>query len=524
MSYSQRPERLRSLGKAVEGGVLRYASPSQVKKHDPTVYGGCNRRWWLDKVAGLEDPKTSAQDLGTEAHSQLEHYLLTGEDVRMPLLQAGRHLVPPREGGALWVERAVHEGCRSPLLAGDVRVVGFMDLVLARDYYVDGEGAHRAAPDEVEVVDWKTTKSLDYARTAEQLGSDPQMVAYAEWARLNFPGARAVRASHVYFVTAGRPRAEKRTVSIGADTVAERWHSVVEEVGRMQATARLTRVEDVAPNYASCEAYRGCPFRDRCPRSPDSVWFDLGIPEGGGEEMSLLDDLFSDAPAAPAAPPPTPAPAPTRAAGVLPPDAPRSEPPLSAVLPPAEVLAACSPEVQVAAGAFQSAAPPAEAPKKTRAKKAPAEARAAAPDEHGVMPDPGAVVTTVEVAESRSIKTTGTLTGGGQAPATVPGGLIILADVPVVRGLAVQPLEPWLDDLCRRLLERFGKGGADIRCVPDDSTLAFGKWEGAVFFAVRQAPPSPGTYSLQGVRESKIKQVALQALEGVASVFMRGSL
>ena len=63
----------------VTGAVLKrnawlHASPSQVK-----TYTRCNRRWWLDKIAGVPTPSKPWLEQGREIHKELEDYLTTAK-------------------------------------------------------------------------------------------------------------------------------------------------------------------------------------------------------------------------------------------------------------------------------------------------------------------------------------------------------------------------------------------------------------------------------------------------------------
>ena len=76
---------------------LNYLSVSQLK-----TASLCLRKWWLKKVAGLEEPKSAALEIGTEVHAQLEHYLKTGEDVLGEIARpALRYLPEPNKAGTL---------------------------------------------------------------------------------------------------------------------------------------------------------------------------------------------------------------------------------------------------------------------------------------------------------------------------------------------------------------------------------------------------------------------------------------
>lgn len=62
---------------------------------------------------------------------------------------------------------------------------------------------------------------------------------------------------------------------------------------------------------------------------------------------------------------------------------------------------------------------------------------------------------------------------------------------------------------------------ADVRCAPADSALGFGKWEGALAAAVREHPPGPGSYLVDG--GNRLCRVAFEALVTRASRVVRGT-
>jgi len=192
---------------------INYVSVSQIQTFDPQS-GGCNRKWWFEKIAGFKSTGTKAQAIGTEGHKQIEHYLLTGEDVLGRFARAGKRFLPVPK--TVSVELALHEAHR-PLTAAGVLVVGYSDVVNTSGVWVDDDGARHdeTAP---EIVDWKFTSDLKYAKTIAQLKESTQMVGYAAWALRNFP-TDTVRISHGYFRTKGAPYAEKRSTTINVETV-----------------------------------------------------------------------------------------------------------------------------------------------------------------------------------------------------------------------------------------------------------------------------------------------------------------
>src|SRR5574343_1502397 len=112
-------------------GVLAQVSVSQVNTFDATQDGGCPTKWWLNKVMGREIPGTKAQAVGIEGHEQLEHYLLTGEDVLGPVARAGKHLLPPPRDPRVLVEHELRG-----TLAG-VALLGYTDVLNTTGLHVD---------------------------------------------------------------------------------------------------------------------------------------------------------------------------------------------------------------------------------------------------------------------------------------------------------------------------------------------------------------------------------------------------
>ena len=84
--------------RSVHAGILRQVSASQISKFDPSQQGGCNRRWYFDKVLGIGEPSTKSQEAGTSIHSEIEHYLLTGDNTLGRVAQSGMRFIPqPKE-------------------------------------------------------------------------------------------------------------------------------------------------------------------------------------------------------------------------------------------------------------------------------------------------------------------------------------------------------------------------------------------------------------------------------------------
>lgn len=469
--------------KAVVDGVIQYVSVSQIQTFDIDTFGGCPRKWWYDKIAGVPQPTTKAQAIGSEVHKQIENYLLTGEDTLGPIARAGKHFLPTPKIHLL-VE---HEFTPTSLDVSGIPLKGFIDVVNESGQYKDNEGKTHYE-DIVEVIDHKTTSDFKYSKSASDLRKSIQMVGYAEFVRRrDVTGVSRVRVSHNNFLTRGAPAARKVTTTIEVPEILSKWESVARTVNAMKVVAKAERVEDVDANYEACSAYRGCPYLSICPRAKDAV---MSFIETKGDGMSLLNRFMKQT--------------------VNPPDA-VVDPSKAAEPIPAETLATMSPEIQAAAVLLQSS--PAVSNETFGATEIAPTATEEAPKKRGRKP------------------------GSKNAPkAENPGGeekvteYTALGDVIVetlelyvdcsVSGVFAQSLDGYITSKCRELEQRFG--AADLRCAPMDSPLAYNKWKGALAALVRNEPPPVDKYTLDDVRESEIKQVVVEALKPMCGVFVRG--
>ena len=119
----------------------------------------------------------------------------------------------------------------------DERIIGFADLVLARD------------DDTLEIVDHKVTR---YRATPAKLGTDFQLNLYGELARRQWPWARTVRVTHHY--------------PLGPDAVSAvlDTQSMADALVRVHETAETIRSDQDSPPTPS-ERCGHCPWQPSCP-------------------------------------------------------------------------------------------------------------------------------------------------------------------------------------------------------------------------------------------------------------------
>lgn len=237
---------------------LHHLSPTQIQ-----LFEDCARKWWFRHVLKLEIPVSKSQALGNEVHTQLEHYLKTGQDVLGEIAAPGRQFLPTH-GSDLKVEwgfdnrpRGKEKGSfqyqNSLLKLDNVPIEGYVDVLNFRD---------SALP---VVIDHKTTSAIDkWALTAEELHSNTQAILYGKLALTLIPDAQRVKVRFLYFQTRGARKAEPRDVvltrtDVDVGVVAREMH-----IPALRKIALETNFEVVHPNYESCHLYNGCPYLNRC--------------------------------------------------------------------------------------------------------------------------------------------------------------------------------------------------------------------------------------------------------------------
>lgn len=568
--------------KAVIDGVLQHVSVSQIQTFDVETYGGCERKWWLEKVAGLEVPGTRAQGIGTAGHAEIEAYLTTGVDTLGAYARAGKHFMPDPATGYIAVE---HDVGKAGFRVAGVPMKGYIDLLNWTETYRDNEGELRADPGTVEVLDWKFTSNLGLAKTAAELLESVQMLGYAEYVRLRprwdilEPLAR-IRLSHGVFQTQGAKVARKTTVTIDLETVAAKWKRVEGVVERMKRSAALKTVEEVPANLDACDAYRGCYFAKTgaCPRTAQEKLSFLG----GNHGMSLLNRFKSTStPAAPPATTPAPAPAERaaaieaevakleaeeraakgepnviltgadaaraagdpevkayqtsaaaaraagvevtpdkydRAVGVVPPDALVSAPPRSAEPIPPEQLVGMHPAVKEAVEAFQAEGAQVELKVGSDGQAVEVKRKRGRPP--GAKNKPPAAPPTVAERDAIGAALDQAVADAERETAPpAPPALMLFVDV-ITSGIAANDLEPYINRICDALAAEYK--AVDIRCAPEGSPLSFGKWKGALAACVRAEPPASGAYTVTDVRGSEIRETVVEALRPLAATYVRG--
>lgn len=223
-----------------------HVSVSQVE-----TYSLCARKWWLNKIASQHIPQHPSAALGSQVHASVEAFVKgEGTDIHRLAQHHLGLLEELRDDPGTAVEVSFEELLPRPI---SIKLVGKIDILnLRRDPPL--------------VLDWKTLSDQKWAKTEEELASNPQLLTYAKHVSDVLPDARMVRVGHATIPTkVGIGRGTYRTTDVTREAVlAYRHDTFLPIVGQMKETALLEAPADVPPTLSACSAFGGCPFRGMC--------------------------------------------------------------------------------------------------------------------------------------------------------------------------------------------------------------------------------------------------------------------
>ena len=275
---------------------VKHISPSQIK-----TWRTCQRKWWYEKVAGIRQESTPAQRLGTDVHELLEHYVAYGK------------VLPDNFAGQI-AKAAL------PIVNEEAKCEHQFTIPL-----VDGiVGTGRIDFTHFGVIeDLKTTSSMRYAKTPEELKTDPQAIMYL-WAAQN-DGALAFftpinRFSHLIVETKAPHPIKRVDCELTDAEIAEGMEGIKKDALEMREAAK-SKVETTRYNLDACRMYGGCHLRETCARS--GLFYTPTKKDG--ETMGILDSLRDKKKAnlvqkGPPAPEPEPMPEVAEPSRINPPD------------------------------------------------------------------------------------------------------------------------------------------------------------------------------------------------------------
>lgn len=231
--------------------AFEHVSASSIK-----LFESCPRRWHYRYILGRKEGTSPSMELGSAVHAVLEDFLRTGifqgEGIPLLIAKSGSALLPDPSCKDLQIEVSLDE---YPLEGLPIPFKGFIDcLVLPQ------------GDDEIpEVIDHKTTSSFRYAKTAEELTHDTQMLIYAKHILENMPEKDEVRLTHIaYLAKDPYGEARKTTVVVDRQLVSTRFEDILGTVEQMLESAQLPYNQQ-RKNTEYCYSYgKRCPYYNEC--------------------------------------------------------------------------------------------------------------------------------------------------------------------------------------------------------------------------------------------------------------------
>jgi len=256
-------------------------SASSLTTFDTDTGFGCKRKWWFKYVMKLPDPPAPGAELGVQLHKAIEKNLAIDE-----------RLVPARE----FIAEVHAGGWHLEVELKDDKLLPGFDFI----GYIDAIN-----PEKKIIRDWKTMKTLQYAKPSMMLEKDLQMNLYAAAVA---DADEDITIEHIS-ITTEKPYTVLRTAAVSTPAIRGVLIDKALALGAgMQQYMSITDVKDTEPDRSKCNF---CPYKNNCPT--------------GEKTMNLLSSILNAKPAAA----PTPAAAPvaqpaTVPTGILPPEAPKA--------------------------------------------------------------------------------------------------------------------------------------------------------------------------------------------------------
>lgn len=323
---------------------------SMLDQMDPDAPFGCHRKHWFVEgplqLRGFSG--NEATELGDLVHKGNESFLESKGAVNSlhPLALPGKALIAEYIPRIIGVEHKFKGG----LFTDGIPYSGRIDLLAYPSEQDKADGV------QAEVVDWKTTSNIEkWAKTHFEVRIATQPGIYGEWFyRTLAENLNPIRISLVYFQTKGAAKCVPRSAVVTREHVAEQFVRVEKLARTALDISKETDINKVEPNLAVCDVAFGCPFRDRCPRSPPDPFGLLKRKEDMPSIFEKFKAIQTTAGAAPAAPPSgaPAAPPPPPVEKPLPPPPPPPPPPpaFEAVPPPRKAPEAVPPPLPTAPG------------------------------------------------------------------------------------------------------------------------------------------------------------------------------
>lgn len=227
------------------------------------TYKDCPRKWYFDKVEGIERSETKATAEGTAIHSEVEGWYLNGVAPTRPTARALLSHLPKPGDGSIYVEDEVSLVWPS---VEPVLVRGYIDLLWIRD---------GMSP---RVHDHKTTSQKRYIKTVDDLRTDPQVLIYGLAARIRQAGlgyrpSNTIENQWTYVVREDPKTRPPHSEAVSfTQTLSELeeglrlWSPTVTELVQIAKRGKSPlNMAQTRADQSACYKYGVCPYNHLCP-------------------------------------------------------------------------------------------------------------------------------------------------------------------------------------------------------------------------------------------------------------------
>lgn len=222
----------------------------------------CPRKWAWRSLDGVEFPSNAAAAFGTAVHAQLERWFKKGvrpdatSDVGI-VAESALHLWPvPKDVSNV----EFHIG----VVIDDCEYHGYQDVEALQTFEPQNSIGFSVIVGAM-VGDHKTTSDFKWAKSEEQLSTDPQALIYA-LAAMQRHAVDYVELRWVYMRKSKPFQARKVSLVVTRDYVESFVRDHINPLARQMERIRGLGLKalQLEPDARACSAYGGCSYRDLC--------------------------------------------------------------------------------------------------------------------------------------------------------------------------------------------------------------------------------------------------------------------